>query len=261
MLTNSRNNLLLESYISLFKMFHKKPPPVEIKIDINVPLSRGLGSSATVILAGFLIAREILQQEYRNKVATEQIFEMACKKEGHPDNIAACLYGGLVLNLQRDQKIYPYKMPFKAPVKFTALIPDYEVSTKKSRVVLPEKINYSDVAFQSSRMALLSVLFSKKKWRGQDQKWLKIALSDKIHQPFRLKLLKGARETFEYWHSMGALGSYISGSGSTLMGIWPKKKKLNLIEIASPMRKVNVQAVAVKLEVTDQGKHLSPPSI
>ena len=92
------------------------------------------------------------------------------------------------MNLQENGKVYPYKIPFHAPVKFIALVPNYEISTRKSRKVLPQRINIRDVAFQSSRMALLTALFSKKRWGLGDKQIFRQAIQDKLHQPFRMKL-------------------------------------------------------------------------
>ena len=83
MLQDQRNDLLLNSYTSLFKGLNRKPVPIRVEMDVNVPFSRGLGSSATMILAGFLIARKVLYQSYGVEKSTQEVFHLACHAEGH----------------------------------------------------------------------------------------------------------------------------------------------------------------------------------
>ena len=94
-------------------------------------------------------------------------------------------------------------------------------------------------------------LFEKKEWTQTEIELLKICLSDKIHQPYRLNLLKGAKETFDYWSKLGLWGHYISGSGSTLLGFWPKDQNSQHLDLTKVMREKNIACTQVEFEIND----------
>ena len=247
------NRLFIKSYLSLFQLAQKETIYVNVHIHLNVPISRGLGSSATVILAGLMIAGDVLRDRYQIEFSDYQIFQLAHQIEKHPDNIAAALWGGLVMNIPVPAGgIKPLKIGFQAPLKLIGIIPHYQTSTEDSRKVLPKQVPLNDVAFQSSRLSAMVHLFQKKEWRNPEIELIKICLDDRIHQPYRMKLLPGARETFDHWASLGVWGSYISGSGSTLLGFWPKDKSSDQLNLRKAMQYKGIDSTQVEFEISDQ---------
>ncbi len=254
-ISKDKENILIKAYLRVFQHSGKKPLAVKIYCHLDIPLERGLGSSATAILAGMAIANELLKKTYEIHYSKEKIFELASKLEGHSDNIAPAMWGGLVVCLKNEKtaEIKAVRIPFLAPVKFAGIIPHFSLNTLKARNVIPKNIEISTVAFQGSRLATLGYLFSKKKWNAEDRSILSIALQDKLHQNQRAPMIKGMKETFEYWYSMGAYGVYLSGSGTTLMGIWPKQKNIKYLNLIQRMTELKVSATEIQFKIDKKG--------
>ena len=260
--TKPTNHLFTRSYQALFDYAKKKVIPLKVHIYLNVPISRGLGSSATVIVAGLIIASEVLNKEYSLTYSKEKIFELAYKIEGHPDNIAPALWSGMVINIPTTKRnkttIKALPINFRAPLKLVGIIPHYQTSTDELRKILPQQVPLEDVAFQSSRLATMVHLFQKEILTQQDKELLKICLADRLHQPYRLKLLIGAEETFQYWEEkseQGIVGYYISGSGSTLLAFSPQDINLNDLDLTKAMKEKGVESTQVEFTINQEGPY------
>ncbi|MES0488837.1 MAG: homoserine kinase [Leptospirales bacterium] len=271
-LLQSPDNLVLKSYKEVFKQKGIEPLPVRIQAKIGIPLSRGLGSSSTAILAGMTLANEALRKLYENPFSNYDIFNMACKMEGHPDNIAPALYGGLVLSMAErsvdsnairtinstdaEQKADPktkadvtqyhaLRIPVNAPVKLGGIVPHTSLATSEARLVIQQTQPLSVVSFQSSRTAALTHLLAKQTWDEQDKKLFTIALDDKIHQDPRSALIPGMKETLTAWKKMGALGAYLSGAGTTLIGFWELDADIENLGLRDPFLITNAGATEI----------------
>ncbi len=256
------NHLFIRSYQALFDYANKKMIPLKVHIYLNVPISRGLGSSATVIVAGLMIANEVLNEEYSLTYSREEIFELAYQIEGHPDNIAPALWNSMVINIpiikHNKVSIKPLKIDFRASLKLVGVIPHYQTSTNELRKSLPQQVLLKDVAFQSSRLATMVHLFQKESFTQADGELLKVCLADKIHQQYRFRFLTGAEETFQDWEEkcgQGILGYYISGSGSTLLAFLPRDKKSNDLDLTKAMRKKGVGSTQVEFTINQEGPY------
>ena len=221
--TGSRN-IIFKSYNQLFEKAGVNPPHIHVKAKIGVPIARGLGSSSTAILAGLVMANEILRHRYKKSFEYDQLFNLAVEIEGHPDNLAPALWGGFVLPVKSEESRSYTKLhlDFKAPVQLAGLIPHYSLNTERARQLLPEKVPLYVVSFQASRTALLSNLASRENWQKSDFSLLKVAMQDKVHQEQRAEMIPGMLETFDYWKSIGCVGSFLSGAGPVLLGFWHK---------------------------------------
>ncbi len=208
------DNLIYFSMLEAFKKYNFKHKGFYINVVASdVPLSRGLGSSATCIAAGIYAANY-----YMNKIMTEQeIINLATKIEGHPDNVVPALVGGFNISLVENDNVIYSKINTPDDLLFAALVPDFQMSTESSRKILPENYSKKDCVFNISRAAMLiSSLY-----KGDYSK-LRTSLQDKIHQPFRGPAIKNINEIFSKAKQFNALGEFISGSGSTLMVIIDK---------------------------------------
>lgn len=176
----NQDNLFYQAFKSVYDYCDLPTPLIHLKIEANIPVSRGLGSSAACIVGGLLAANALL--DYR--LSKQEIFMLANKMEGHPDNVAPALFGGLCVSFI--DKNIPYTLPYQInpDILFTALIPSFELSTKEARSVLPKTIEYQDAVFNIGRVALLLKCLENK-----DLKTLKVALVDKLHEPYRSKLI------------------------------------------------------------------------
>ncbi|MDO4662307.1 MAG: homoserine kinase [Tissierellia bacterium] len=207
---NSRleDNLIYKSYKKTFEKFHKKLIPVEIKVNSNIPISRGLGSSSACIVAGISIAYLIMDR----KIDKKEIFEIANEIEGHPDNVSPCVFGGLNTSIVVDEAI-SQKIYMKNNYKFIAIIPNFKLNTKKSRDVLPKKVEFKDAIFNVSRVSfLVASLVS-----GNDSN-LKYAFCDKLHQSYRADLIANYDKITDFLDRESII-SYLSGAGPTIMAI------------------------------------------
>lgn len=219
-------NLIYIAYKRVFEYLDKEIIPVRIEVDENIPRARGLGSSAACIVGGIMGANEVLG----NPLDKEDILKLATEIEGHPDNVAPAIYGGLVASVVEGEEIYTGKIAIKNNLEFIALVPDFELSTAKARGVLPDKIDHADGVFNVGRTTmLLTALIS------GNNSLIKLGLEDKFHQPYRGDLIKGYDEIYKNSYDLGALGCYLSGAGPTIMSIGGEGDKDFLEKIGNYM--------------------------
>lgn len=205
---NLRDNLIYKAYKYAFDFYKKDLVPAEFNVDTNIPLSRGLGSSAACIVMGIMAAFSVMGKEPHKK----EILKIATEMEGHPDNVAPAIYADSVASIYKDGEVYVEKFEISNNFKFLALIPDFKLPTKMAREALPDSYTKEDAIFNISRvsMLILSLL-------SGDEENLKVALADKIHEPYRLKIIPEIDKIEEIIKKSKALGHYLSGAGSTIM--------------------------------------------
>lgn len=206
----NEDNLIYKSFKKLYDDVGEKIPPIRIVQNINIPISRGLGSSAACIIGGLVGANELLKRPVDKK----RILELANEIEGHPDNVAPALLGGLVVSTSVDGEVKYVQHPVNSSINFMALIPDFTLSTKVARGVLPSVISYKDAIFNVGRSSLLTASLITGNLDN-----IRYAVEDKLHQPYRLSLIKDAEKIYDAAYKNGVDALFISGSGSTLMGI------------------------------------------
>ena len=204
------NNLLYRSLLELYQRIGQTPPNLEIKIKLGVPLSRGLGSSATAIVGGLLGANSLAG----SPLTTKEIMNMAIELEGHPDNVVPALLGNCLLSVKNDTEWQICSIRWHQDIVPVVAIPDFELSTEAARSVLPTEYSRADAIFNISRMGLLVRALA-----TNNSEWLKTALADKIHQPYREQLITGYSTLREAATDAGAYGMVISGAGPTLLAL------------------------------------------
>ena len=204
------SNLLYRSLVQFYQHIQQTPPHLEITIKLGVPLSRGLGSSATAIVGGLLGANNLAG----NPLSQAEIMQMAIAIEGHPDNVVPALLGNCLLSVEDcgDWQITP--IPWHQDIIPIVAIPNFELSTREAREVLPTEYSRADAIFNISRMGLLI-----RALETNNPAWLKTALADKLHQPYRQKLITGYQEVEQAALAAGAYGMVISGAGPTLLAL------------------------------------------
>ena len=204
------SNLLYRSLVQFYQHIQQTPPHLEITIKLGVPLSRGLGSSATAIVGGLLGANNLAG----NPLSQAEIMQMAISIEGHPDNVVPALLGNCLLSVEDcgDWQITP--IPWHQDIIPIVAIPNFELSTREAREVLPTEYSRADAIFNISRMGLLI-----RALETNNPAWLKTALADKLHQPYRQKLITGYQEVEQAALDAGAYGMVISGAGPTLLAL------------------------------------------
>lgn len=215
-----------------------------IKMTNNVPLSRGLGSSATAIVAGLVAANTCLN----NKYSIQEIFEMATAIEGHPDNVAPALFGGITVSafLHGSLKYVSFLPNF--PLKIVAAIPDFYLPTKKARAVLKHQISLKDAIFNIGHIAMIIAALSQGKTDV-----LKGAFEDRLHQPYRADLIPGMYDVFEAADKNGALGTVLSGAGPTLISYTLKNGETIGKAMVKAFAEHKVKARYMVLDIDSEG--------
>jgi homoserine kinase len=206
------------------------PPGLRIHCDIRVPMSSGLGSSSTAIVAGLLGANSLLGRPF----GRDHILELAADMEGHPDNVAAALLGGLTIVVQRDDRLLTKKI-LVPEVHVALAVPDLAFSTRTARAGLPTEVSMADAVFNLQRTPLVVEAL-----RTGDYGLLSQVMDDRLHQASRLKLIPGGRSAWVAALNAGAAAVAISGSGPSLIAF------VSLATDASRIARVMAEAFAVE---------------
>ena len=202
----TRENLIVQA----FERLHSADG-ISFRLRSEIPLSRGLGSSAAAIVAGLYAADHL----YELALSKEEMLALATELEGHPDNVAAAIYGGFVI-CGSGNKGRPVATRLDAPegLEGIVVIPPEGVSTERAREVIPAEIPIEDAVGNISATALLVLGL-----RSADLDLIVRGLADRIHQPRRRKLYPRSMEIVESARELGALGATISGAGPTVL-VW-----------------------------------------
>ncbi len=252
-LIKPENNLLYRAMQLYFDNKGLKLPELRIVQDNMIPVKRGLGSSSAAIVAGLAIA-QYLDKGYLKK---DELWPLALQLEQHPDNLAAALFGGLtivaggagippVLSLSR------VDLPVLEKIQGLMVVPEKKISTSRARNALKKTISRDDAVFNISRAALLIGALNV----GRVD-LLKEALQDRLHQPHRFKLIPWASNLAEEVLAVGALGSYISGSGSTYAVLVERENAKGIQQyIEELMNSWQVKASVIDVDLAVSGVEL-----
>ncbi len=222
------NNIVYKAVELLYNSIGQEPSELKINIQSQIPITRGLGSSAAVIVGGLMAANKLLG----SPADTTALLSIATEVEGHPDNVAPAILGGFVMSSQEDDGSIVYrKLDWPQEWDITVCIPDFELSTNIARSVLPSEVPMQDAIYNAKHLAMLIQAVNTK-----DEKLMKTALHDKLHQPYREKLVPGMREIMEaFKHEDGVLGCVLSGAGPSILII---SHKYDLDKIKSTVQDI-----------------------
>lgn len=194
--------------------------PQHIKVTSEIPLAHGLGSSSSALIAGVVMANEVGKMHLTN----EQILQKAAELEGHPDNVAPALYGDFVVSTMVDGDVSSIKLKFP-DLTMVAYIPAYDLATADARNVLPAKFPFSEaVAAGSIGNVLVAALVA-----GDMKTAGKMIESDRYHETYREKLVPHLPILREIGHRTGAMATYLSGAGPTVMSFCRMTRLKNIL--------------------------------
>lgn len=202
--------LVYEAWDAAFNFANVPPPTVALHIESKIPLGRGLGSSATAVVAGVCGANILGGLQ----LATAELISIASVIEGHSDNVAPALLGGLVVSAVWKNEVDYIVLDPADTLQVVVAVPDFELSTERARSVLPDMVSRADAVFNTSRAALFVAAWTQKKWE-----LLGRAMEDRLHQPFRGSLVPGLNQVVEAAMAAGALGSALSGAGPSVVAL------------------------------------------
>ncbi|MCI9576913.1 MAG: homoserine kinase [Clostridiales bacterium] len=204
------SNLIYVAAKQLYEMCGKPLSGLKIIQENNIPMASGMGSSSACIVAGMVGANHLLG----SPLSPQELIEMAANLEGHPDNTSPALSGGLTVSAMDEGKVYSVRLPVADTLRFAVFVPSFELKTEEARSVLPHQYSRTDVVYNLSRSALMAAALSQ-----GDLKSLRVAVQDRIHQPYRAKLIPGFDVLSATSYELGSLGTYISGAGPTIVAI------------------------------------------
>ncbi|MGI6443230.1 MAG: homoserine kinase [Synergistaceae bacterium] len=209
-LVNPDLNLVITSYKKTCERWGVKGPGFSLWSHNIIPLSRGLGSSAGAVCAGVLIAKHLTGYKADN----EELLRAMTVIEGHPDNVAPCFLGGMVVSCWDGTDLRYIRLPALPPeILCVVAVPEEKVSTTEARNALPKVVPFEDAVFNLGRAALLTAAWATGKWR-----YLKWGMDDKLHQPYRIKLFSGGEVIFSRVHELPeCISVAISGSGPSVI--------------------------------------------
>ena len=203
-------NLVYRSMQKVFKKAGHHSKGLYIHSDVGIPISRGLGSSATCIVGGLFGANALIG----SPLTTEELFDIAVEMEGHPDNVAPAIFGGLVVSLTDQGKNFYIKSAIHPTFEFYAIVPDFPLSTSDARQVLPKKINFSEATHNLPRATMTYLALV-----NGSEEILRVSMKDRLHQPYRKKLIAHYDVITRKARDMGCLNTCISGAGPTILAI------------------------------------------
>ncbi len=244
------NSIVYKAVELLYNSIGQSPSELKINILSNIPVARGLGSSSSVIVGALIAANELL-----GRPADEAaLLSIACEIEGHPDNITPAIIGGLVISSQEDDGSVVYrKLDWPTDWAITVCVPDFELSTDIARSVLPTEVPMKDAIYNAQRLAMFIQAVHTK-----DSELMKLALHDKLHQPYRMKLVPGLDKIMDNLrHFENVLGCVLSGAGSSILII---SEKNNLDKIKNVVKETwadqNIKCGIKTLTVENTGARI-----
>lgn len=212
-----KENLLYQVAKQVFERAGFAAPELEISVYSEIPLARGLGSSAAAIVGALAAANALLPEP----LPTEELFRLACVMEHHPDNVGASLFGGIVVAYWDGTEARHIGVEPLDHLEAVVAIPEFELSTKKAREVLPQSLPLRDAVFNIGHSNLLVAALCSGRYE-----LIASAMKDVLHQPYRAALIPGLTEVLAGAARHGALGAALSGAGPTLIALADAREDL-----------------------------------
>jgi homoserine kinase len=241
------NNIVYKAIELLYSFIGQTASDMKITIKTNIPVTRGLGSSAAVIVGGLMAANKLLGSPADDAV----LLSIASEVEGHPDNVAPAILGGLVLAMQQEDGLLSYsRIDWPEDWDITVCIPDFKLSTEIARSILPKEVSMQDAIYNTKHLAMMLQAINEK-----NPRLMKASMKDRLHQPYREKLVPGMKEIMEaFKHEDGVLGCVLSGAGPSMLII---SHKYDLDKIRSTVSEIweaqNIKSEIRTMKIEEQG--------
>ncbi len=241
---DGERSLVVRAARAAFAYLGVKPPGLKIRLKNEIPLKRGLGSSGTACLGGIIAAGELSGRPF----SPSEVLRLAVEIEGHPDNITPSLVGGLTAACRAEGEVLYVKVPMPEWIQVVAVIPAMELSTAAARQALPKRVPLADAVYNVSRAALLVGALA-----AGERSLFREATRDRLHQPYRAKLLPGMVEVLEAAERAGALCAFLSGAGSAVVALADHEVEKVGRAMAEAWRRKGMRITVKVLAVDRQG--------
>ncbi|MDE2817535.1 MAG: homoserine kinase [Chloroflexota bacterium] len=210
-LSHAADNLFLHAFARGFSEAGESPPAISLHMQNDIPLYRGLGSSASATVGGLVAANHMLEKS----LSEEKLLQLACDIEGHPDNVAAALFGGLIVCAAEGGDIPAYaRIPVPPNLHAVVCVPDQHLPTELARSVVPQEVSLGDAVFSVGRAALLLTGIMQ-----SNEESIRAGMQDRLHQPYRATIFPAMQPIMDAALAAGACGSALSGAGSSILAL------------------------------------------
>jgi homoserine kinase len=246
-LPTDANNPIVDAALQIYDRAQKSCPGLRVHCINRVPIGSGLGSSSAAMLTGMLGANALLGEPF----SQEEILKLAIETEGHPDNVAPAMLGGLVASIVHEERVISLKLPTKAnhgPIHLTVVWPEFDFPTKQARAILPKQVERKDAIYNISRAVLVTEAL-----RTGDLDLLGNAMSDMLHQPYRIPLIPGAQSAMDAARRAGAAAVALSGAGPSIIAFSSKVDKGIGEAMSRAFEKAGLTTKIYELQVSHEG--------
>jgi homoserine kinase len=247
MISPGANNLIWQTALQVAEHAGRPMPMIELEVNNDIPIGKGLGSSAAALVAGVVIADEILGLGWDR----HRILDEAARIEGHPDNVAAAVLGSIVASAIDSEGITrAVRMQLPARYGVAVIVPDFILPTSEARAVLPRTYSRADAVFNIQRSALLIAAML-----TQTTDAFHEALMDRLHQPYRAPLVPGLSEMLEL-RTGGLLGCALSGAGPSVLVFYERGHAEVCEAMRAIFRKHGHESEVLRAHIPDHGYDL-----
>ena len=246
-LDRSPRNLVYRAMAAVYERVGQPVPHFRLACHNEIPLRRGLGSSAAAAAGGLVAANLLCGQP----LPAEELIRLGTALEGHPDNIAPAILGGCQISVLEGEKVLTAPLPWPPALKAVLFIPDFEMATAQARSILPSQVSRADAIYNISRTALLVAALATGRLEH-----LRVATQDRLHQPARQALFPAMGLIFEAALAAGALGAFLSGGGSTILALARDSFEAIAEAMAQAARGAGITGRTRLTRASAQGAHL-----
>ncbi len=246
---DDESNLILRAARAAYEVVGASFPGFELECTNRIVFSRGLGSSAAAIVCGVLLANCFLG----DPLDTAAVLDLATRLEGHPDNVAPCLLGGVRVALcAEDGRVVQAPVALGGALQAVCFVPELGIATPEARGLLPSSVSLTDAVFNVARASLMVAALSSGRFD-----LLREATRDRLHQPHRLPLFPAGATLLQSAMSAGALGAFVSGAGPTILALCTEVQIASVTAaFESSARALGVAGRTLVLGLTQQGAHV-----
>lgn len=249
-LSSDASNAVAEAALLVHELAGKPCTGMHINCINRVPLGSGLGSSSAAMLTGMLGANALLG----NPFSREEILKLAIETEGHPDNVAPAMLGGLVASIIHANHVVSLRLTLtsrRSPIHITVVLPDFDFPTKQARAILPNQIDRRDAIHNISRAVIVTEAF-----RVGDLNMLGEAMEDRLHQPYRIPLIPGAQKAMDAMKTAGASAVALSGAGPSLIAFSSRRESALGEAAKRAFAEAGLNSRAYQLKISRRGAEI-----
>ncbi len=246
-LPRDESNLVFQSIARVFEECDRALPSLTVRCHNDIPTTRGLGSSSAALVSGLTIGNELCG----GQLGQDDLLQIAASIEGHPDNVAPAIYGGMQVAVAHADRFVAAPVPVPETLSTVLYVPNVPMPTEEARALLGSEVPRSDAVFNIGRAALLVRAMA-----TGDLEGLEIATDDRLHQPARQTIFFPMKNIIRAALGAGALGAFLSGAGSTVLALATEKEFTIGYEMADAAVKSGLDGEVVITRPTDMGVHV-----